>query len=139
MPNSPGRNQSDSAGFTLLAMQDSQATFSSRAGAHPRTLIVQVDGPFTLPNIFNFQAKVAFLKAHEVIVALIVDVTGVPYMDSAGLGCIINLYVSAEKNDQKFFLAGANDRVTALLETAKVHRLIRSYPTVDDVEATLRG
>ena len=102
-------------------------------------MIVKVDGPFTLPSIFVFQEKVAFVKAHEVISALIVDVTGVPYIDSAGLGCLINLYVAAEKHDHKFFLAGPNERVTALLETAKVHNLIRAYPTVEDIEATLKG
>ena len=101
-------------------------------------MIVKVDGPLTLPNIFMFQEKVAFVKAHEVISTLIVDVTGVPYIDSAGLGCLINLYVSAEKHDQRFFLAGANERVVALLETAKVHKLIQHYPTVADIEATLR-
>jgi anti-sigma B factor antagonist len=120
-------------------MQDSKATFSSQAGTHPETFIVTVNGPLTLPNIFVFQEKLAFLKTHEVISVLIIDVSDVPYIDSAGLGVLINLYVAAEKHDQKFFLAGANERVTALLETAKVHRLIQSYPSVAEIEASLKG
>jgi anti-sigma B factor antagonist len=120
-------------------MQDSPTSFSTYTGSHPETAIIKVEGPFTLPSIFAFQEKVAFLKAHQVISVYVIDVSAVPYMDSAGLGCVINLYVAAEKNNQQFFLAGANERVTALLETAKVHRLIKSYPTVADVEATLKA
>ena len=100
-------------------------------------MIVEVQGPLTLPNIFVFQERIAFLKSHSLISALILDLTHTPYIDSAGLGCVINCYVSAEKKETKFYLAGANERVTALLETAHVNKLIRSYPTVADVEHTL--
>ena len=121
-----------------MGMQDGAASFSTHAGARPGTMIVKVNGPLTLPNIFLFQEKLAFLKAHEVISILIIDITGVPYIDSAGLGCLINLYVSAERNDQRFFLAGANERVIALLETAKVHKLILHLPTVAEIEVSLK-
>jgi anti-anti-sigma regulatory factor len=47
--------------------------------------------------------------------------------------------VSAEKNGQKFFLTGVNERVAALLETARVEKLIRCYPTVAEVEMTLES
>lgn len=120
-------------------MRDADLTVSSRTGRHPETVIVEVNGPLTLPNIFGFQDRIAFLKAHSLIGALVIDLTHTPYMDSAGLGCIINCYVSAEKNGQRFYLAGANERIAALLETARVHKLIRSYPTVKDVEVTLRA
>jgi anti-sigma B factor antagonist len=118
-------------------MRDARLTVSSHAGRHPETIILELLGPLTLPNIFTFQDRLAFLKANTLIRALVIDLTHTPYMDSAGIGCIINCYVSTQKNEQKFYLAGANERIGALLETARVDKLIRSYPTVDDVERTL--
>ncbi len=100
---------------------------------------MKVQGPLTLPNIFEFKERLAFLKAHSLIKVLVIDLTQTPYMDSAGIGCIINCYVSAEKNGQKFFLTGVNERVAALLETARVEKLIRCYPTVAEVEMTLES
>jgi anti-sigma B factor antagonist len=118
-------------------MRDAQLTVSSHAGRHPDTMIVELVGPLTLPNIFSFQDRIAFIKKHSLIRALVIELKDTPYIDSAGLGCLINCYVSSDKNGIKFFLAGANERVKALLETAHVEKIIRCYPTVEDVEHTL--
>ena len=118
-------------------MHDTAAVITTRAARHTGTWIVLIEQAFTLPSIFPFQERVAFLKSHEVVKAWIVDLTAVPYIDSAGLGCLINLYVSANKNGQKFGLVGTNQRVLALLETAKVHTMLHSYGTVAEAEAAL--
>jgi anti-anti-sigma factor len=68
---------------------------------------------------------------------LAIDLKDTPYIDSAGLGCLINCHVSSEKNGIKFYLAAPNERVQALLETAHVDKLIHCYPTIEDVEHTL--
>jgi anti-anti-sigma factor len=118
-------------------MRDASLTVSSHPGRHSETVIVEVLGPLTLPNFFTFQDRMAFLRTHTLITALVIDLTHTPYMDSAGIGCIINCYVSAEKRAQSFYLVGVNDRIAALLQTARVDKLIRSDPTVADVELTL--
>lgn len=118
-------------------MHDTAAVITTHAGRKAGTWVILLSEAFTLPSIFTFQEKVAFLKGHEVVKVWIVDMSGVTYMDSAGLGCLINLYVSAEKNEQKFALAGANHRVQALLETAKVHTMLLNYPTLAAAEDAL--
>jgi anti-anti-sigma factor len=50
---------------------------------------------------------------------LILDMTESPYMDSAGLGLLMNYYVSAEKNGRKLLLAGTNQRIQALLQMTR--------------------
>jgi anti-anti-sigma factor len=118
-------------------MRDLRMTVSSHAGRHPETVIVEVVGPLTLPNIFSFQDRISFLRKHSLMRALAIDLKETPYIDSAGLGCLINCYVSAEKKEIKFYLSGANERIKALLETAHVEKIIRCYPTIEDVEYTL--
>jgi anti-sigma B factor antagonist len=65
---------------------------------------------------------------------LIFDLAQVPYMDSAGLGLLVNFYVAAQKNGRKMVVAGATQRIVALFELTKVDSLLQHYPTVEDAE-----
>jgi len=102
-------------------------------GAREDTAVLDVNGPLTLNNLFSFQDEVARVKPQ----LLIIDLTNCPYIDSAGLGSLINTYVAAEKRGGKLLLAGVNNRVAALLETAKVHLLLKSFPTAQAAEESL--
>ena len=68
---------------------------------------------------------------------LIVDLSDSPYMDSAGLGLLMNYYVSAQNHGRKILLASVNERIKALLELTKVDGILQSYPTVEAAEASL--
>ncbi len=68
---------------------------------------------------------------------LIVDLSDSPYMDSAGLGLLMNYYVSAQNHGRKILLARVNERIEALLELTKVDGILKSYPTVEAAEADL--
>ena len=78
--------------------------------------------------MFEFQNELATNKPPM----MVFDLSGVPYMDSAGIGVLINYYVSAEKNSRRMALAGANERVGALLELTKVQNLLRSFATTEE-------
>ncbi len=68
---------------------------------------------------------------------LIMDLSGTPYMDSAGLGLVMNYYVSAQNHGRRLLLAGVNERVLSLLEMTKVHTVLTSFPTVEQAEDSL--
>lgn len=95
-------------------------------------IVLSLNGPLTLQNIFAFQEEVARREPQ----LLIIDLTESPYMDSAGLGSLMNAYVHAKKNGRKLVLAGANMRVNALLETTKVHLILKNYATIADAETS---
>ena len=94
---------------------------------------MKVIGPLTLRNMFEFQSELARNKPPM----MVFDLSGVPYMDSAGIGVLINYYVAAEKNGRKMALAGANERVDALLVLTKVRTLLRSFGSVDEAVAAV--
>lgn len=106
-------------------------TYSRRPGSHEGVEILSLAGPFTLNNIFQFQRDLQEMKPPF----LIFDLAQVPYMDSAGLGLLMNFYVSAQKNGRKMAVAGASPRITTLFEMTKVASLLRLYPTVEEAEA----
>jgi hypothetical protein len=49
----------------------------------------------------------------------------------------MNCYVSAEKNGRKLLLAGANERIHALLQMTRVHLILKNYATAADAEASV--
>jgi anti-anti-sigma factor len=112
-------------------MQDRELTYSSSDGAKDGILILTLNGPLLLGNLFDFQSLLRGLKPS----CLILDLTNVPYMDSAGLGVLMNYYVSAQNNHREFLIAGANERVQALLEMTKVDQILKTYPSVESAEA----
>jgi anti-anti-sigma factor len=109
-------------------MNDAPLTYSSSELERPGVVVMKLTGPLTLRNMFEFQNELATNKPP----LMIFDLSGVPYMDSAGIGILINYYVSAERNSRRMALAGANDRVGALLVLTKVQGLLRSFATVDE-------
>ncbi|WP_188555160.1 STAS domain-containing protein [Edaphobacter dinghuensis] len=112
-------------------MQDRELSFSSFNGAKDGVLIVALDGPLLLGNMFDFQSALRDLKPP----CLILDLSNVPYMDSAGLGVLMNYYVSAQNNHRELLVVGVNERIQALLEMTKVDKILRLYPSLEAAEA----
>jgi anti-anti-sigma factor len=112
-------------------MPDAPMTFTQRPGSRDGIEILSLSGPFTLGNMFQFQRTLQEIRPPY----LIFDIAQVPYMDSAGLGLLVNFYVAAQKNGRKMAVVGATQRIMALFEMTKVDSLLQLYPTVDEAEA----
>lgn len=112
-------------------MRDEPLVYSITPGSSEGTTIVKLSGPLTLSNLFTFQTEVRGVLSPVTIF----DLSESEYMDSAGLGVLMNFYVSAEKNGRKMALAAVSDRVAALLDMTHVKALLRVYPTVAEAEA----
>ena len=67
----------------------------------------------------------------------ILDLTEVPYMDSSGLGALLNGYVGSQKHGGQFALAGVAPRVRELLQITKIEPLFRIYRTVEEAARAL--
>lgn len=65
---------------------------------------------------------------------LVVDLSRVPYVDSSGLAVLIGAMQSLEHEGGVFLLAGAQETVQIILESAKLDKYFRLFP---DVEAAL--
>jgi len=68
---------------------------------------------------------------------VILDFTGVPFIDSAGLGALVGAYVATQKVQRKMVVAGMGSQVKTLIEMTKVSQLIQSYDTVSEAEEAL--
>jgi anti-anti-sigma factor len=114
-------------------MLDDPLIHSFTPGKNDGTTVLKLVGPLTLSTIFGFQNE---FRANTPQV-MIVDLSESPYMDSAGLGLLMNYYVSAQSHGRKLLLVGVNHRIAAMLEMTKVQGVLKSFPTVEAAEASL--
>ena len=64
----------------------------------------------------------------------ILDLTDVPYMDSAGLGIVVGHYVSCHRKGIRLIAAGVGPRVRELFKITKVDTTIPMATTVDEAD-----
>lgn len=113
-----------------------------KEGKAPGTVIFRLSGPFTardmygsltpldLRNMFNFQST----PGEQPPLLNIIDLTGVPYMDSSGLGVIVTHYVHCQGKGIPLRIAGANPRVMELFKMTKVDTTLPIAATVEEVD-----
>jgi anti-sigma B factor antagonist len=111
-------------------MPSEKLLIESQAGPKEGQRILQLKGPVTLATVFTFQNVIRADSAP----VLILDFTGVPYMDSAGLGVLVATYIAHKKNGHKICLVGLNERVRAIMQMTKVGELFPTYPTLAQAE-----
>ncbi len=114
-------------------MRDAPLTATPLSGERDGTTVLRLSGPFTLENMFAFQNEFRAMRPP----VLIVDMTDVPYMDSAGLGVLTNAHVSAENGGRLFCLAGLNDRVMTLLHLTRLDGVLKLFPSAEEAERSL--
>jgi anti-sigma B factor antagonist len=111
---------------------DGPLTIERKDGSNPGTRILILNGPVTLRNLFDLQPQ---LRAGELPKVFILDLSGVPYMDSAGMGAIINHFVHCQNQGVKFIAAGVSPRVRELFIMTKVDGLITQTESIEAAEA----
>jgi anti-sigma B factor antagonist len=97
--------------------------------------ILRIRGPLLLGNFFPLQTMVRADSAN----LLILDVTEMPYIDSAGIGCLVGAHVSRENSGRKLVLVGANERLQTSLKVTKVDQLFVLAPSVEHALAQAGG
>jgi anti-anti-sigma factor len=91
-------------------------------------VIFRLHGPLLLGNFFSFQSLVRSDQSK----LLMVDMADVPYIDSAGIGCLVGAHVSREHSGRKLVVVGATERLLNMLKATKVDQLFTFAGTVDE-------
>jgi anti-anti-sigma factor len=90
--------------------------------------VLRLHGPLLLNNFFPFQNTLRGDAAD----LLILDLGDMPYIDSAGIGCLVGAQVSRDNSGRKLVLVGTPDRVMTSLKVTKVAQLFKYAPTVEE-------
>jgi len=113
-------------------LTDGPLTIERKDGKTAGTHIYSLIGPLTLRNLFELQTE---LRSATPPPLTVIDLTQVPYMDSAGMGLVMNHYVRCQTRGVKLVVVGANNRVLDLFKVTKVDTVLPLVPSIDEAEA----
>ena len=105
----------------------------STTGIRDGIRILRLSGAFTLQGLFDFQSMVRGLNDP----VLIIDLTEVPYMDSASLGAIVSVHTTSQRNQRHYALVGMSERLRTLFHVAGVDGILVTYPTLEEAQDAL--
>jgi anti-anti-sigma factor len=113
---------------------DAALSIERKEGKTSDILIFHLNGPLTLLNLFDLQTQ---LRSTDPPALTVLDLAGVPYMDSAGMGMVVNHYVRCTGKGVRLIVAGVSPRVLELFKLTKVDGVISMAATVEEAEARL--
>jgi anti-sigma B factor antagonist len=102
---------------------------STRADNGCRVLCLK--GPLLISNFFEFQSRVRANTCPK----LILDLTEVPYIDSAAIGALVGAYVNHQKDGRVLALVGVTQRVGNSLKIAHVDSFFRFFDSLQAAES----
>lgn len=93
--------------------------------------IYQLQGKLALETVSTFVQR---LRA-ETVPHMILDMGGVSYLDSAGVGSLVSLFVSRRNHGRTFALTSLTPQSSAVVTVAGLQKLLPVFATVDEALA----
>ena len=93
--------------------------------------VIRLSGKLSLETVHNF---VQTLRA-EPAAHLILDLGGVSFLDSAGVGALVQIFVHRRNQEQTFALTGLAKQSHAVIQVAGLTKLLPIHATVEEALA----
>ena len=92
-----------------------------------RTIVIRVRGDVTAASEGPLMA--AYGQAGEKTRVIVLDFSGLDYMNSGGIGLLVTLLVRANRQKQKLLACGLNDHYKQIFELTRLDEAIGIYDT----------
>ena len=97
-----------------------------------KTLIVTLLGELDHHSSEEVRNKIDYRLDNDDITKLILNFSGVTFMDSSGIGVVIGRYKKlAMKNGSLFVVSGSN-RVKKIFELSGMYKIIKEFDTIEE-------
>jgi anti-anti-sigma factor len=108
-------------------MQPAQLDLEKLSSSDEINLVTRLSGKLSLETVHNFiQTLRPEPSAH-----LVLDMSGVSFLDSAGVGALVSLFVHRRNIGKSFAIAGLTQQGMAVLQVAGLAKLLPNFPTVE--------
>ena len=101
--------------------------------------VVEVSGRVAASESMDLTRRLEEYLATDEARALVLDLSQVDYMSSAGLGTVVWLGKRLRERKQGYAVAGLRDRVAQVFKLSGLDRILPIYPDVAAAEAALGG
>jgi anti-sigma B factor antagonist len=108
-------------------MQPAQLDLEKLSSSDESNLVTRLNGKLSLETVHNF---IQTLRP-EPAAHLVLDMSGVSFLDSAGVGALVSLFVHRRNLGKTFAIAGLTRQGMAVLQVAGLVKLLPNFPTVE--------
>jgi anti-anti-sigma factor len=112
-------------------MPTSTLELQRSSSANADVVVVGLNGKLSLETVHDF---IATLRP-EAAQVLILDMSMCSFLDSAGVGALVSLFVSRRNHGKKLSLAGLTPQGQAVMQVSGLIKLLPLYPLVEDAVA----
>jgi len=113
-------------------MWEEKLVITDAQGAQEGERILRLNGPVTMATLFDFRDT---MRAEITARTVILDFSQVPYVDSAGVGSLVNAHVSCVNAGRSLVLVAVQERIRTLMKNTRVDEILTIYPTVQEAQA----
>src|SRR4051812_2619124 len=103
-----------------------------------RVSVVAVTGEVDVWTAPDFQDALTAAVMDEETDGIVVDLSGVSFLDSTALNALVRCFEQQKARLQGLSLVSDDSRVTSLLEVPRLDRLLEVFPTSDEAIARVR-
>jgi anti-anti-sigma factor len=97
-------------------------------GGQNGNLVTKLNGKLSLETVSTFIQTMR----QEPATHLVLDMSGVTFLDSSGVGALVSLFVTRQHAGKKLALASLTKQGLAVLQVSGLTKLIPAYATVDE-------
>jgi anti-sigma B factor antagonist len=108
-------------------MQPTQLNLEKISASEGGNLVIRLSGKLSLETVHSF---IQTLRP-EPAGYLVLDMSGVSFLDSAGVGALVSLFVHRRNLEKSFAIAALTTQGTAVLQVAGLTKLLPNFPTVE--------
>jgi anti-sigma B factor antagonist len=113
--------------YLPMLMQPAQLDLEKLSASNGSNLVTRLKGKLSLETVHNF---IQTLRP-EPAAHLVLDMSGVSFLDSAGVGALVSLLVHRRNLGRSFAIAGLTQQGMAVLQVAGLTKLLPNFPTVE--------
>ena len=118
-------------GYLKQLMPPFKLELEKQSPSDENRTIYKATGKLSLETVSEFIQK---LRA-ETAMQVVLDLSGVSFLDSAGVGALVSLFVSRRNQGKTFALASLAPQSAAVVTVAGLQKLLPIYNTVEEALA----
>jgi len=112
-------------------MQPVRLDLERLAGADENRLVLRLKGKLALETVHNFIQT----ARPESATHMVVDMREVSFLDSAGVGALVQLFVHRRNAGKTFALAGLSQQSNAVMQVAGLTKLLPIHNSIEEALA----
>jgi anti-sigma B factor antagonist len=113
--------------YFAVAMIPARLDLEKLPATNGANLVTRLNGKLSLETVHNFIQAMRQEPADHVVL----DMSGVSFLDSAGVGALVSLFVNRRNNGKSLVLAGLTQQGSAVMQVAGLTKILPVFPTVE--------